>query len=385
MTSLRVLVATEQVRRRVPGGVGRAAVELVRACSPELGADLTLWASRPVHGVAGDPLAVLGWPVRSSRLPSQLLVAGWDLGLVSAPRGFDVVHAVSLAAPPARGQRVARRGVARESPKVTLTVHDLAWRRHPGSTTRRGYRWHEAALLRAITRCDRLIAPSASVGAELRAAGVPDSHVSVIPWGCDHLPSADSAGAAGILERHGIRGPFLLTVGTLEPRKNLPRICDAYRRARGSLPQPWPLLVVGPTGWGHPRRSLGNPVDGVILSGPVPDAVLAGLYERARILAYFPLEEGYGLPPVEALERNLPVAASTRVPSVSTEAWPEPVAVLADPFDVDAMASALVRAAGDEALRGRLVKSGAAMASTLTWRATAEAYVAEWRCLAGSA
>jgi len=101
----RVLVVAEQLRRAVPGGIGRAAVELLGALSVTGGVDVTLWVSRPPVGQvpADDPLARLRWPVLTSPLPGPLLTRAWDVGLCRAPSGFDVVHSISLAAPPHGG------------------------------------------------------------------------------------------------------------------------------------------------------------------------------------------------------------------------------------------------------------------------------------------
>ncbi|HUD15797.1 MAG TPA: glycosyltransferase, partial [Acidimicrobiales bacterium] len=286
-----VLIAIEQLRRAVPGGIGTYAYGLLsglarfdasRLAIGEEPTGITLFASR----VAPDPLARWGRPVRTSLLSSRVLTRAWDLGLARAPAGFDVVHGVSLAAPP-----LARRGGG----ALSVMVHDLAWRSHPEATTPRGRRWHEGALLRALRRADAFVVPSAAVAGALVAAGAGADTVHVIGHGSDHLPPPDLAAAEATLRGSGVDGPYLLTVSTLEPRKNLPRLLDAYRVARAALPEPLPLVVAGPVGWGD--AGIGE-TTGVVLVGHVDDAALSGLYAGAAGFAYVPLIEGFGLPPV---------------------------------------------------------------------------------------
>src|SRR5207253_5170299 len=130
---VKVLLVAEQLRRRVPGGIGTYVRGLVAGLR-ELGgagADVTLWASRAPGGE--DPLDALG-PIRTFRLPSRVLVAAWDRGLVTAPAGHDVVHATSLAVPPPGPT------------PLTVLVHDVDWRHLPDAYPARGRRWHEGAL-----------------------------------------------------------------------------------------------------------------------------------------------------------------------------------------------------------------------------------------------
>jgi glycosyltransferase involved in cell wall biosynthesis len=388
VTAPRVLVAAEQLRRRVPGGIGRTTTELLRAI-PADAVDVTVWVSRrPWRALGPDPVMALGHEVRQSHLTHRSLIAAWDMGLAAPPGGFDVVHAVSLATPPLRSGRAPVEPTWRSSsattaarkPALTVAVHDVTWRDFPDATTRRGRRWHEAALRRAVARADRLIVPSPEIAREVLDAGVDDGRVSVIPWGSDHLEPPDDATTTELLRRHGVNGPFLLTVGTLEPRKNLSRLVSAYRQARESLPEPWPLVIVGPSGWGPDRRgAVVGAVPGVVVLGRVSEVVLSGLYRRAQALLYFALGEGFGLPPAEANSVGLPCAASRTVPSVADAAWPEPVAVLADPRNVDAMAGAVVEAATNEARRQQLVRAGRALAATRTWKHVGASYAALWR------
>ncbi len=363
-----VLLVVEQLRRAVPGGIGtytRGLLGGIRACKGEERFAFALHASH----AEPDPLAELGLPMRAVHLDSRVLTRGWDLGLIRAPGGFDVVHGVSLATP-----------AARDGERLAVMVHDLAWRSHPGSTTRRGRRWHEAALRRALRRADAFVVPSEAVGAALASAGADRAAVRVIAEGADHLPAPDRTGAAATLRACGVEGPYLLTVSTLEPRKNLARLLDAYREARRELPEAMPLVVAGPTGWGDTGADLGE-AEGVVGIGRVGGATLSGLYAGAAAFVYVPLAEGFGLPPLEAMAAGAPVVVSSAVPSV-TEAPGEPPALVVDPIDVPAIAAALVRVVGDAELARSLVARGRALVGERTWEATARAHLELWEALA---
>ncbi|HUA96226.1 MAG TPA: glycosyltransferase family 1 protein, partial [Acidimicrobiales bacterium] len=386
---MRVLLAVEQLRRSLPGGIGRYARGLLAGLSDlqaeeRSGAEIELLASRPsraaavagLEGHPGDPLAAWGFPVRSSALPGPALTRAWDLGMAAAPPAFDVVHSVSLAAPPVRRGRAPGGG----RPSLVISVHDLAWRAHPDSTTARGRRWHEGALRRALRRADAFLTPAEGVAAQLRSLGAGADAVVVVPFGADHLPPPDEPGADALLGRLGVRGQYLLSAGTLEPRKNLRRLAGAYAEAERSLPEPWPLVVVGPRGWGDaglggkpstsaaPSPAPHGAGRGVVAAGPVSDGVLAALYRRARAFVYVPLTEGFGFPPLEAMGAGVPVVASTGVPSVAPQPGEMPAALRVDPESVEAIAEALVAAATDEPLRHDLVARGTSHYQSLTWR-----------------
>ncbi|HEY5385339.1 MAG TPA: glycosyltransferase family 1 protein [Acidimicrobiales bacterium] len=370
-----VLLAVEQLRRRVPGGIGVYArcllggLAQIAAEGDEV--DVALLASRPPGG-GPDPLAAFGRPLHTSRLPSRLLTRAWDHGLSRAPAGYDVVHSVSVASPqlrPSSGER------------LVVTVHDVAWRRFPEATTRRGARWHEAALRRAIRSGAAIVVPSRLVATDLLAGGVAADRLTVVPSGADHLPAPDAAATDALLQKVGVTGPFLLTVSTLEPRKNLHRLVQAFGRVRDSLPGPWPLVIVGPTGWG-PGPVDASPADDVVFTGPVSDPVLSELYRRARAFAYVPLTEGYGFPPLEAMHAGVPTVVSDQVPSVHDLGAPGPApARVVDPLDIDAIAQGLTAVLTDDGLRSDLALRGTAYAATRTWRGTARAHVELWRSL----
>lgn len=377
-----VLLVVEQLRREVPGGIGTFSTGLIQGLNAmsagppgtsSLDSEvppITLYASRAPGGShRQDPLAGYGRAVRSSWLPGPVLTRAWDLGLVHAPSGFPIVHSVSLAAPPLRGR----------DPALVVTVHDLAWRVVPDTFPARGRRWHEASLHRAFRRARRFVVPATTIADELVAAGADPSSVVVIPGGSDHLPPADDQGAQGLLARLGVRGEFLLSVGTLEPRKNLERLFLAYGMCRAELPEPWPLVVVGPSGWGTVSRDLDSARDldgagglgGIVATGRVSDGVLAALYRRARLLVYVPLYEGFGLPAVEAMRAGTPVLASP-IPSVGD------AAAKVDPLVPESIAKSMLSVACDETVRGSLVRAGLSHTEEMTWERTARLHVELW-------
>lgn len=358
-----VVVVAEQLRRSVPGGIGtytRGLVTGLRTLGPGRSPAVTLLASR-ARRRGDDAVRALGVPVHELPLGQRALVAAWDHGIGRAGRGAEVVHACSTLTPP-------------PAAPLVVTVHDLAWRHLPSAYPARGRRWHEASLRRAVRRAAAVVVPSEPVACEVREvlavlgrSGAVE--VTVVEEGSDHLPAPDATGAERVLASLGVHGELLLAVGTLEPRKNLPRLVTAYLAARASFPEPWPLLIVGPSGWG-PGGAAELP-DGVVCAGSLRPEVLAALYERARLLAYVPLLEGFGLPVVEAMRAGTPVVSSP-VPAAAG------ASLEVDPLEVESIADGLATAAVDGPTRERLVEAGRRRAAGLTWRRCAEQHVAVW-------
>ncbi len=358
---LDVAVIAEPLRRPVSGGIGtyaRALVGALQASLDEGQVFCRLVASRAPH--LPDPLETIA-PVSASALPSAALVRAWDLGLAKVGRGSDIVHAVSLMVPPSAAP-------------VSVALHDIAFRLVPDAFPARGRAWHERALRHVDRHAALVIVPSTTTKEALSEAGFHfEDRIAVIEYGSDHLPPPKEEATKGVLRRLGVEGEFLLAVGTLEPRKNLSRLVAAYERARSKLAEPFPLVVVGPFGWGRgePQQSAG-----VVFAGAVTGPVLSGLYQAALACCYVPLVEGFGFPVVEAMRAGTPVVASA-VPSAGG------AALEVDPLDVDAIADALVQVGNDEGLRARLISAGSARAAELTWATTAAAHATAWRNLVG--
>jgi glycosyltransferase involved in cell wall biosynthesis len=252
---------------------------------------------------------------------------------------------------------------------LVATVHDLAFRHFPEAYPAAGRRYHERSARIVADEAARVLVPSEATARDLAELyGVDRGRVRITPLGVEVPAEPDHAGAERLLRDLGVRGRFLLAVGTLEPRKNLPRLLGAFGQVSGELPEHW-LVVVGPVGWGPRLRPTWDSVR-VKLAGPVGDSLLHALYQVADGLAYPSLYEGFGLPVLEAMANGVPVLTSDRssLPEVAGGA-----ALLVDPLDRDAIAAGLVRLAGDEDLRRRLVEAGRRRAAGFTWRATAAA------------
>jgi glycosyltransferase involved in cell wall biosynthesis len=284
----------------------------------------------------------------SSRAFVPVRDLGWYLALLPARArldGVDVLHCPTHRAP------------VRTPVPLVVTFHDLAVVRHPETFNAWTRTYSPLALPRVAKAARRLIAVSEFTRRELlELLDVPEEKVRVIPnaVGEPFRPQGDVAD-----------GDYVLAVSTLEPRKNLPRLLDAFRRARLNGLR---LLVAGAPGWGGVRVAG----DGVRWLGEVGDEELARLYRGARCVAYVSLYEGFGLPVLEAMACGAPVVAAR---NDAAEEVAGDAAVLVDPLDPDAIAAGLAEAVDrrDE-LRARGLERAAAFRWADAARATVEVY-----------
>jgi alpha-1,3-rhamnosyl/mannosyltransferase len=185
----------------------------------------------------------------------------------------------------------------------------------------------------------------------------------VTPWGVDPGFRPGPVDPE-VLRRHGIDGPYVLAVGTLQPRKGLEAVLEAAGGHR--------LVVVGARGW-RDEEIAARLRDRAVLTGRVEDAELVALLRGADVLVHAAREEGFGFPPLEAMACGTPVVAyrSSSLPEVVGDAG-----VLAEPGD---LAAAVGRVLGDAALRAELSERGLARAAEFTWDRCAELTVAAYR------
>lgn len=343
------------VRTGVGRYTGHLLRELARLDPPlDLAATAFTWRGLDRLGAALPP----GVRVAARRVPARLLQAAWAHGELPPVEWLagraDVVHGTNFVLPPARHAR----GV--------VTVHDLSYLRVPETVTAASARYREL-VPRGLRRADAVITPSATVADEVvETYRLDPATVVPTPLGVDPAWLAVSPPAPGWLAARGLPERYLLSVGTLEPRKGVPTLLAAYRRLLSQAPDAPPLVLVGPAGWGPALELAGLPPRAVVQVGYLEEAELRPVVAGAAVLCFPSLYEGFGLPPLEALAAGTPVVG-TDIPT--TREVVGPYARLVPPRDPDALAAALHKALGAD----HDPAPGRAHARTFTWRRTAEA------------
>jgi glycosyltransferase involved in cell wall biosynthesis len=258
-------------------------------------------------------------------------------------------------------------------PKASVvTVHDLGFLFEPEAHTRQRRLALELTTRWNIAAARRIISVSESTRTDLVIRfGADPAKIDVVPHGVDHRrfrPLPPEA-RQSVLDRHGIQGPYILFVGTLQPRKNISRLIDAFER----LGQPdLSLVLAGGRGWLsgpiEQRLSASPARDRIRWLGYVPDNDLPALYGGAAAFVFPSLFEGFGMPVIEAMACGCPVVTSNRssLPEVSGDA-----AILVDPQSVESILEGIQRALGHEE-RERRSKAGIDRVSGFTWREAAE-------------
>lgn len=356
-------------------GMLTVAVELARAITAHKKKDegITLLCSRdrPESLAALDAEAML-----SERRHEVALKLRW-LPKVETQLDADAILYPYWPSPPFRHAG---------APPAAVFVHDLAFRLRPSEVPWQQRLYFGALLPKALRQAAAVLVPSETTRRDLLAQyherGL-DSRIEVIPEG---LGPAVPPGPLP----EGVDPGFILAVGTVEPRKNYPRLLAAYRWLRGralpfiidgrpGVPQ---LVIAGRPGWAYGdtiRHIQAEP--GVRYLGHVDEPTLSALYDAASLLAYPSLYEGFGLPLLEAMSRGKPAVVG------STGALPElalGAAIAVHPEEVDSIAGAMEQLLADESLRARLGEEGRRRAAIFTWDAAAERTLAVLRRIGGA-
>lgn len=353
---MRIAVEATHVLDRNPSGVGvysrRLIEELLRA-APDDRFTLAYRSNRLFRALRE------GNPGRNSR--RALLEEPWTRFWAA---GVDLFHGLNQRAPRTRFA------------KTVTTFHDLFVMTGEYSTA--DYRERFTALAReAAQRSDRIIAVSSFTGGQVAdLLGFPRDRIDVIPHGVDPPRIASEEETETLRKRLELPGPFVLHVGAIQARKNVARLAAAFE----GLDEQVTLVLAGGEGYGAGEISAAidrSPARGRIRRlGYVDAETRRLLYQSASVLAFPTLDEGFGLPVLEAMAARTPVVCSNRsaVPEAAGDA-----ALLVDPFDVDAIRDALRRVLEDAELAERLRRQGVERAAGFTWERAARETLAVYR------
>ncbi len=304
--------------------------------------------------------------VKHLSLPRPALYESWHRlrrpAVERATGPVDVIHATTMAMPP------------RTSP-VVMTVHDLAFLHDPTHFTRRGLRFFRRGLELALEDADLVICPSAATRTDCEDAGFESERLRVIPLGVD-VVATDGRQIEEIKRRYGLSRPYILWTGTIEPRKNLPRLLEAFR----TIDSEADLALAGPKGWNEDLDKLLTGLgERVKPLGFVPHSDLGPLYAGAEVFCFPSLLEGFGFPVLEAMAQGTPVVTSR---GTSTEELVGDGGILVDPLEVGSIAEGLGSVLEDATLAETLAAAGRRRATTYTWARTAEALMQVYKKVA---
>ncbi|WP_348104148.1 glycosyltransferase family 1 protein [Lapillicoccus sp.] len=243
-----------------------------------------------------------GIKVQTKAVPARALRAAWarvNVPVVEALCGrVDVFHATNFVLPPSRGAA----GV--------VTIHDLAYLKFPETVSAASLAYREL-VPKSLSRAAVILTPSRTVRDQLLDAYVVDAErVVVTPLGVDQAWFEVAKPSVEWRRQHGLPDEYLLAVGTLEPRKNLAALLAALRLLTQRQDHPPHLVLAGGKGWGPALDLAGLRTDKVTLTGHLPEADLRRLVAGASLLVFPSLDEGFGLPPLEALACGVSVLAN---------------------------------------------------------------------------
>lgn len=331
------------------------------------------WRTKTSHAVIADLLGPTS-EVRSPRVASWVPPGGWWAPYHPPVRIFagkvDIFHGVDFLRP------------APGNTPLVVSVLDLTTVLHP-NTHHWMNRWRDRWKLQWARTCaDRIITISEATKRDIVALlGFDRARVDVTPLARAHVSiSASDATEAAVRSRYGLgAAPFILSVGTLEPRKNHARLVHAFEQ----LPERFgdvQLVLAGGRGWKTAeidraiRYSRASPRIRTI--GFVDEAELDGLYRAATVFAYPSLYEGFGLPLLEAMHAGIPVLTSgvSSLPEVAGDA-----AVFVDPYSVESIRDGLAMLLADSGLRSKLAALGLERERSFTWERTARLTLASYQ------
>lgn len=270
---------------------------------------------------------------------------------------------------------------------TVVTVHDLTFFDRPEVHERSKVVYFQRMIRAALAHAAVVVTVSQTTADRLASRFTPSGTVIVAPHGVDHErfnPTAERAHDLELLARHGVYPPFIGFTGTIEPRKDLPNLVAAFARVAADRPD-LRLVLAGPDGWGTTALRTAVEASGVatriLRTGYLPEETVPALLRRAEVVAYPPIEEGFGLPALEALACGAPLVTTT---GSACEEVVGDAAALVPPHDVDALAASLEQLLTNPTEAARLRAIGPPRAAQYTWNASAQRHVDAYRRAIGA-
>lgn len=256
--------------------------------------------------------------------------------------------------------------------KVITTIHDMTYLRFPETMERRNLKRLKNGIQHSVKRSNRILTDSEFSKREIvELLSVPEHKVSVVS--CAPSLTSDVAPFADLKQKYKITHPYVLYVGTIEPRKNLSRLVNAFAQLKERENLPHQLVLAGGKGWEN--EDIYQTVDKmfhngeVIFTGYVTNAEKNALYQNAELFVFPSLYEGFGIPPLEAMTFGCPVVSSNAasLPEVVGDA-----AELVDPMNVESIADGMWKVLSDDLYRAELVQKGYKQAKKFNWDGSAK-------------
>jgi len=336
------------------------------------GTETYTWETLRAMAALNEPDAIRLY-INANALPSESNFP-WDIRSIPFPRFWTHARlSLEIAIHPPGVLWVPAHVIPINHPKSVVTIHDLGYLHVPEGHTDRQRRMLDYTTRWSVRTAAHIIAISETTKRDLvERYRVAEQNITVIPHGVNtSLTRPDDVTIAETMQRLGLTRPFVLAVGTVQPRKNY----DGLARALGAIKiagLPHQLVIAGKRGWladeVHRKIDASGNADRVHQLGYVSEHDLAALYAAADLMVFPSWYEGFGLPALEAMQCGTPVVSSNR------GALPESVGdagLIVDPGDEAALGQTLVRGLTDDALRQRLIAAGRRRAREFTWERTA--------------
>lgn len=323
----------------------------------------TIFQSRK-EGRSFLPQGAQNFIARKAWTPCHNRWERWSLGMELLPHNLQVFHSPDFI-PPAFGAK-----------RKIITIHDLNFLFFPQFLTQESRRYYLDQIQWAVDTADHISADSEATRQDIiNMLGVTPGKVTTVHLAANPIYSrpVEKEAVSQTMQRHGLKPGFILFVGTLEPRKNLPMLFQAYDRLRREKGLQQPLVLIGAVGWEKADifatiETLHLEEQVIHLSG-ITDQALAHFYHAAGVLVTPSHYEGFGLPALEAQHCHCPVIVSNRgsLPEITG-----PQGIMLDPDDVDGWVYALHQVLTDHDRREEMIQIGTQQAATFSWQKTAQ-------------